>query len=233
MNLTTVLVADQPECLALAAEAFPDYPAVTLRPADLTPPAPFEGRLFAILEEVAAASRSEWAVLTPESGTPAVGLVVPAAWHGEAQDGRGGTADAGHSRPVVAVPHAVLPSDHVNLVARGPLTGRWPADRPRAFPSVSGIYRRPDGEAFADAEEEQEWAPASARLSLAGPVYSLVVAGVADAERLTPFERRQMRRCGLRVAASLLVPSVIVAAYYGLAVAAVLAPRPAKSIEWK
>jgi hypothetical protein len=52
------------------------------------------------------------------------------------------------------------------------------------------------------------------------------VAGVADALRLTPFERRQMHRCGLAAASSALVGPVVIAAYHGLAVAAVGAPRP-------
>jgi hypothetical protein len=46
------------------------------------------------------------------------------------------------------------------------------------------------------------------------------VAGVADAGRLTPFEAGALREAGVFVVSDSLVPSAIVAAYYGLTLAA-------------
>ncbi len=100
--------------------------------------------------------------------------------------------------------------DHVNLELRGPLTGRWPAGVPRAFPQVAGIYQ-----------------PALVRASGEPRVYSsgVVVAGVADARRLTPFEARAVADLGVIAVSDVLVPAAIVAAYYGLTLAACGVPQ--------
>jgi hypothetical protein len=47
-----------------------------------------------------------------------------------------------------------------------------------------------------------------------------VVAGVTDVHRLTPFESQAVVAAGCKAAADCLVAPVIVAAYYGLPVAA-------------
>jgi hypothetical protein len=124
-----------------------------------------------------------------------VGLVVPVVPQGE---------PPGLAGELVAV------ADHVNLELRGPLTGRWPAGVPRVFPAVAGIYqpslvRRPDGPR----------------------VYSpgVVVAGVADAAGLTPFESAAVVAEGLCAVSDTLVPPAIVAAYHGLTLAACGVPR--------
>ena len=96
-------------------------------------------------------------------------------------------------------------ADHVNLELRGPLTGRWPAGVPRDFPQVAGIYQ-----------------PALVRASGGPRVYSsgVVVAGVADSRRLTAFEARAVAELGVTAVSDVLVPAAIVAAYYGLTLAA-------------
>jgi hypothetical protein len=102
--------------------------------------------------------------------------------------------------------------DHVNLALRGPLTGRWPAGVPRSFPCMTGIYQ-----------------PAAVRAAAGAPVYfeDVVVAGVADVERLTPFERRALGEAGAAAYADRLVPAVIAAAFHGLKVAACLVTQAA------
>ncbi len=52
-----------------------------------------------------------------------------------------------------------------------------------------------------------------------------MVAGVADAERLTPFEASVVRERRIAGLADTLVPPVIAAAYYGLLVAACGVPQ--------
>ena len=96
-------------------------------------------------------------------------------------------------------------ADHVNLELRGPLTGRWPAGLPRGFPPLTGIYQ-----------------PADVRARGGARVYSrgVIVAGVTDAGRLTPFEAGALREAGVFVVSDSLVPAAIVAAYYGLTLAA-------------
>jgi hypothetical protein len=95
--------------------------------------------------------------------------------------------------------------DHVGLEARGPLTGRWPAGVPRDFPSMTGIYQ-----------------PSLVRPPRGARVYSsgVVAAGVADALHLTRFEVRAVREGGWPIVSDSLVPVAIVAAYYGLRLAA-------------
>ena len=109
-------------------------------------------------------------------------------------------------------PEVVLITDHVNLTLRGPLSGRRPPSGPPTFPSLSAIYQ-----------------PALTRRLLAGRVYSeAAVAGVADAGRLTPFERRALAECACEGVCDCLVDAVIVAAYHGLHVAACGIPRAAR-----
>jgi hypothetical protein len=137
-----------------------------------------------------------------------VGLVVPVAWRGDAA---AAAAAAGFAAPVRLPTGTLLAvADHVNLELRGPLSGRWPAAVPRVFPALTGIYQ-----------------PAVVRARGGARVYSsrVVVAGVADAGRLTPFEAGALREAGVFVVSDSLVPSAIVAAYYGLTLAACGIPR--------
>ena len=137
-----------------------------------------------------------FAILGEQPADSRVGLVVPVVWRGEA-------GPAALFRPP---PGALLAiADHVNLELRGPLSGRWPAGLPRSFPPLTGIYQ-----------------PADVRARGGARVYSsgVVVAGVADAGRLTPFEARALREAGVGIVSDSLVPSAIVAAYYGLTLAA-------------
>ncbi len=96
-------------------------------------------------------------------------------------------------------------ADHVNLELRGPLTGRWPAGVPRVFPSLTCIYQ-----------------PGLVRPPEGARVYSsgVVAAGVADVRRLSAFEVRAVRDGGWPVVSDSLVPVTIVAAFYGLRLAA-------------
>jgi hypothetical protein len=139
-----------------------------------------------------------------------VALVIPvlAAWRPAvtrpAPVGRTASLTAGDCVPI---------GDHVSLEARGPLIGRWPAGVSRDFPSMTGIYQ-----------------PAGVRPRDGARVYSsgVVVAGVADARRLTRFEARAVREGGWPIVSDSLVPVAVVAAYYGLKLAAcglVQAPR--------
>jgi hypothetical protein len=141
-----------------------------------------------------------------------VGLVVPVlrgvtggrVWSAA---GSGGVRDA---------PPALLAvADHVNLELRGPLTGRWPAGVPRGFPPLAGVYQ-----------------PGLVRARGGPRVYSggVVVAGVADARRLTPFEAAAVRDAGVWAVSDTLVRTAIVAAYHGLTLAACGVP-PADDID--
>ncbi len=72
--------------------------------------------------------------------------------------------------------------------------------------------------------------PAGVRSCDGARVYSsgVVAAGVADARRLTRFEARAVREGGWPIVSDSLVPVAIVAAYYGMRLAAcglVQAPR--------
>ncbi len=111
---------------------------------------------------------------------------------------------------------ALVVRDHVNLELRGPLTGRWPAGVPRSFPCMTGIYQ-----------------PAVARAAAGAPLYSedVVAAGVRDAARLTPFERRALAEAGAEAWSDCLVPAVVAAAFYGLKVAACVVARAARERE--
>ena len=190
-----VLTADEPAARRAAEELFPAAARLLLTRQDLRPAAPFAGRLFAILGAQPAASR--------------VGLVVPVVWRGEAACGE--AASGGSAAPARPAPGNLLAvADHVNLELRGPLTGRWPAGLPRSFPPLTGIYQ-----------------PADVRARGGARVYSggVVVAGVTDAGRLTPFEAGALREAGVCVVSDSLVPCAIVAAYYGLTLAACGVPR--------
>ncbi|MCX6364761.1 MAG: hypothetical protein NTW58_11450 [Actinobacteria bacterium] len=185
-----VLTAAEPAARRAGEELFPAAEHCLLARHDLRPVAPFEGRLFALLSQQPAGS--------------CVGLVVPVVWREDAACG-------GCAAPVKPSPGSLLAiADHVNLELRGPLTGHWPADEPRGFPPLTGIYQ-----------------PADVRARGGARVYScgVVVAGVADAGRLTPFEAGALREAGVFVVSDSLVPSAIVAAYYGLTLAACGVPR--------
>ena len=228
MSLLGVLTVARPDCLAVAERlssgvtggaadlrfklhaGSPAPPGVIALPeAELDPPEPFRGPLFAAVETFALATRARPLAGKPgvgqaaegcEPDEPALGLVVPA--RRLDADGRaaGASADA---------EGLILVLDHVNLALRSPLSGRWPPGRPRIFPSMSGIYQ-----------------PSGVRLEPDPGIYSrLVVAGVADAEHLSAFELAETRRAGLTTVSDRLVAPVIIAAYYGLAVAAVCVPQ--------
>ena len=142
-------------------------------------------------------------ILGEQPAGSCVGLVVPVVWRGDAA--------AGCAAPVRLPTGTLLAvADHVNLELRGPLSGRWPVAVPRAFPALTGIYQ-----------------PAVVRARGGARVYSsgVVVAGVADAGRLTPFEAGALREAGVFVVSDSLVPTAIVAAYYGLTLAACGVPR--------
>lgn len=150
-------------------------------------------------------------VLATQPAGVCVGLVVPAGWVGGAPMGRGGGRVAAKAPP--AAGDVVPVADHVGLELRGPLTGRWPAGAPRDFPSMTGIYQ-----------------PGLVRPREGARVYScgVVAAGVADARRLTRFEARAVREGGCAIVSDSLVPAAVVAAHYGLRLAAcgvVQAPR--------
>jgi hypothetical protein len=140
--------------------------------------------------------------------TPAA-LRCSAPWEGtpfELLAGLGGdrTPLVGLLVPVVwtavgPVPDVVIVTDHVNLTVRGPLAGRRPDGGPQVFPSVTGIYQ-----------------PFAAATAVGGRVYSEVaVAGVADAGRLTPFERRHLADSGCAAVCDCLIDVVLVAAFHG------------------
>ena len=131
-----------------------------------------------------------------------VGLVVPVFRVGPAGTlTRGPSADQG----APASGDVFVIADHVGLEPRGPLTGRWPVGVPRDFPSMTGIYQ-----------------PRFVRPREGARVYScgVVAAGVAEARRLTRFEARAVREGGCAIVSDSLVPAAIVAAYYGLRLAA-------------
>jgi hypothetical protein len=132
-----------------------------------------------------------FALLGAQPRGSVVGLVVPVLWAGAAGE-----------RPAAAV---VPVSDHVGLEGPSPLSGRWPAGVRRDFPGMTGIYQ-----------------PADVRSRHGARVYSsgVVAAGVADARRLSRFEARAVREGGCDIVSDSLVPAAVVAAYYGLRLAA-------------
>jgi hypothetical protein len=115
------------------------------------------------------------------------------------------------------VPDLFSVADHVNLRLHGALTGRWPGAAPRSFPDLTNVYRR-------------ETPPR--RLQPGARIYSgLTVAGVGDARVLTPFERRAIDQLSLPAASDGLVDAAIVAAHYGLSVAAWCVPVAARPVD--
>lgn len=112
--------------------------------------------------------------------------------------------------PAAARGGLVAVADHINLTLRSPLSGRWPGGMQRVFPPLVGVYQ-----------------PAVVRARGGARVYSdgVVVAGVADAAWLTPFEAGALRETGVFAVSDSLVPSAIIAAYYGLTLAACGVPR--------
>jgi hypothetical protein len=187
-SVVLALAADDAASLRTGAFLFPRTPLVTLGRGDLRPSVPFEGPLFELL--------------SAQSPGACVGLVIPAEWAATAEaDGSRRSAGASAAVAVDAVPVV----DHVNLELRGPLTGRWPADVPRAFPSMTGIYQ-----------------PGLVRPREGARVYSsgVVAAGVADVGRLTAFEARAIHDGACAIVSDSLVPAAVVAAYYGLRLAA-------------
>jgi len=188
--VSLALAADEPASRRIADALFPEAEHRFLARDELRPPAPFAGPL--------------WELLGAQAPGACVALVVPVVW-------RGAAASGGSPAPAALPPGTLLAvADHVNLELRGPLTGRWPAGVPRAFPPLAGIYQ-----------------PAVVRARGGPRVYScgVVVAGVADAGRLTPFEARAVREGGIPAVSDSVVPPAIVAAYYGLTLAACGVPR--------
>jgi len=174
---SVVIVAASLAAHPLIEPLFPHAEVVLFTPADLRPRAPFRSRLH----EFFAAGRGR------DQNVAACGLVLPARWFG--------------SPPA---PAAFTVVDHVNLEMGGPLTGIWPADVPRTFPCMTGIYQ-----------------PAIVRPDDYPHVYSAVtVAGVRDLMSLTPFEHQAVAQGGFAAVCDCLVPSVILAAYHGVSVAA-------------
>jgi len=200
------LAADEPVSRRVADALFPEAEHRFLTRDELRPPAPFAGPLFELLAAFArpAGGRGEEAPGAIGRPEVVVGLVVPVVWRGAAASGGSSAPDMLPSGTLLAV------ADHVNLEVRGPLTGRWPASVPRSFPPLTGIYQ-----------------PADVRARGGPRVYSsgVVVAGVADAGRLTPFEANAVHEAGIIAVSDSLVPAAIAAAYYGLTLAACGVPR--------
>jgi hypothetical protein len=190
-----VLTAADPASRHAGVDLFPEAECRRLGRVELRPRVPFGGPLFALL-----------AAVPPGA---CVGLVVPVRWRGAAglagPSAPGATAAAAPAHGAPAPGALLAVADHVNLELRGPLTGRWPAGVPRTFPPLAGVYQ-----------------PALVRARGGPRVYSsgVIVAGVADAARLTPFEAGAVREGGFFAVSDSLVPAAIVAAYYGLTVAA-------------
>lgn len=108
-------------------------------------------------------------------------------------------------RPNGPPPALLAVCDHVNMALASPLSGRWPEGIPRTFPALTGIYQ-----------------PLVVRAHGGAQIYSagVVVAGVGDALRLTPFESGAVHEGGYNAVSDTLVPAAIIAAYYGLTLAA-------------
>ena len=140
-----------------------------------------------------------FAILGAQPRGACIGLVVPVVLTAAAPSVPGRSSVS--SPPVAAL---VAVDDHVNLALWSPLCGRWPAGMDRTFPALSGIYQ-----------------PARVRSRAGARVYFTgVVAGVANAERLTPFEGQVLRDQRYGAVADTLVPAAIIAAHYGLTLAA-------------
>jgi hypothetical protein len=138
-------------------------------------------------------------LLALQPSASCLGLCVPVTWRAAASTDPAARPACSGAADLVAV------GDHVNFELCGPLGGRWAPGRPRAFPPLAGIYQ-----------------PSLIRAHGGARVYSsdIVVAGVAEAGRLTPFEARGVEEERLLAVSDVLVPPVIVASYYGLMLAA-------------
>jgi hypothetical protein len=187
-----VLTAGEPACRRAGAALFPGISLTSAERDELRPAAPFEGTLFGLF--------------SAQPRGVCVALVVPALWVAAPREGREQSPSAGGAAPGVPPIGSLLPiADHVNLELRSPLAGRWPAGVPRDFPSMTGVYQ-----------------PGLVRARAGARVYSsaVVAAGVADCRGLTDFEVRALREGGLHVVTDSLVPVAVIAAYYGLRLAA-------------
>jgi len=199
-SVALVLTAGDAASRRAGALLFPGAPLESLDRRALRPSVPFEGPLFGLF--------------SAQPSGACVGLVVPVVW---VRPPRGLSADEAAPAADESAPAAgelVVIADHVGLEPRGPLTGRWPAGVPRDFPSMTGIYQ-----------------PRVVRPREGARVYScgVVAAGVADAHRLTRFEARAVREGGCSIVSDSLVPAAIVAAYYGLRLAACGVPQAPRS----
>ena len=181
----------------LVGRLFPGVSPIIVTLDTLRVSRPWCGELFDLL---AAAALDPSGVPVASSLPPAdalVGLLVPVRWLSREPE-----------------PEMVLVADHVNTRLRGPLTGRRPVSGPRSlgpqpFPSLAGLYQ-----------------PATIRRAVGRRVYSVVaVAGVANAAELTPFERRAVAAAGCPAVCDCLIDAAIVAALYGLKVAACGVPE--------
>ena len=198
--LRSLLVAAPLAGSSLVAELFPAVAPTVVALDDLRVTRPWQGELFDLLAAAAAtaASREPGAAAPaletalPGAAALAIGLLVPVRW-------------VSHE----PAPELVLVADHVNTRLRGPLTGRRPVSGPRSlgpqpFPSPVGLYQ-----------------PETIRRAVGRRVYSIVaVAGVASVAHLTPFERRAVAATRCPAVCDCLVDAAIVAAFYGLTVAA-------------
>ena len=196
-SVGALLVAEPLAAAPLIDELFGGVDRFVARLDVLRVTTPWEGPLFALFDELAASLAGD-----EEAGAGGGAVAPPPA--------------VGLVLPMIwtgsaPAPEVVLITDHVNLTLRGPLSGRRPPSGPPTFPSLSAIYQ-----------------PALLRQLVAGRVYSeAAVAGVADAGRLTPFERRALAECACEAVCDCLVDAVIVAAHHGLHVAACGIPQPA------
>jgi hypothetical protein len=193
--IALVVTAGDPASRRTGATLFPGARLESLERRDLRPTVPFEGPLFELFAAQSRGACIGLVVLVRGVRTPVAGGGRPDV-HDSAADVAGDAPAAGEVIPIV---------DHIGLDPCGPLTGRWPDAVPRGFPAMSGIYQ-----------------PALVRPRAGPRVYSsgVVAAGVRDARRLTRFEARAAREGGCSIVSDSLVPAAIVAAYYGLKLAA-------------
>jgi len=202
-GVDSVLVAAPLAGSPLVAELFAAAEPIVVALDELRVSEAWRGRLFDLLARASRPGAGEVpAAPHVPTDSRAIGLLVPLRWLG----------------PLPA-PDVVVVSDHVNARLRGPLTGRRPVGGPRPpgvqpFPSMTGVY-------------QPETIVAACRSSVRGRVYSVsAVAGVTDAARLTPFERRAAAGA-CAAACDCLVDAVVVAALQGLHVAAAGVPTAA------
>jgi hypothetical protein len=191
-TVALVLTAADAACRDAGARLFPGAPSEALARESLRPLAPFEGPLFNLF--AAQPRGSVLALVVPVR--IAVRGAVPPPFPCGSPVSSAWCLDPGDLAPI---------ADHVNLESRGPLAGRWPDGVPRDFPNMTGVYQ-----------------PALVRPLEGARVYSsgVVAAGVTDALSLTRFEAWAVRQGGWPFLSDTLVPVAVVAAYYGLRLAA-------------